>query len=166
MPNRLWHPHVTVAALIFQDNQFLLVEEETYAGVRLNQPAGHLEAGESLIDAVARECLEETGYHFRPTALVGIYQWTQTQWTQTQSTQPQKTQPASGITYLRFAFAGDLLEHEPDRPLDSVIIAPCWLTPDAIRASQERHRNPLVLRCVEDYLAGHRLPLTAITHYA
>jgi len=151
MPNRLWHPHVTVAALIFQDNQFLLVEEETDAGVRLNQPAGHLEPGESLIEAVARECLEETGYHFRPTALVGIYQW---------------TRPAGDITYLRFAFAGDLLEHEPDRPLDSGIIAPCWLTLDAIRASQERHRSPMVLRCVEDYLERIHLPLDSVVHYA
>ncbi|MDR1848789.1 MAG: NUDIX hydrolase [Zoogloeaceae bacterium] len=151
MSNHIWHPHVTVAALAFQDNQFLLVEEEIRASIYLNQPAGHLEPGESLIEAVARECLEETGYHFRPTALVGIYQW---------------ALPAEDITYLRFSFAGDVLKHEPDRPLDHGIIAPRWLTLEAIRASKERHRSPMVLRCVEDYLAGHRLPLTTITHYA
>jgi len=146
----IWKPNVTVAALVMQDDRFLLVEEETDSGIRFNQPAGHLEEGESLLEAVVRECLEETGYHFRPTALVGIYHW---------------RLPAGDTTYLRFAFAGDLAGHEPERPLDSGIIAPHWLSLEAIRALIEKHRNPLVLRCCEDYLAGRRLPLEAIVHY-
>ncbi|MDR0233279.1 MAG: NUDIX hydrolase [Zoogloeaceae bacterium] len=146
----IWKPNVTVAALAVQEGKFLLVEEETDTGIRFNQPAGHLEEGESLVDAVARECLEETGYRFRPTALVGIYLW---------------SRPSGDITYLRFAFAGDVIGHEPDRPLDSGVLAPHWLTPEAIRASTGKHRSPLILRCVEDYLAGRRFPLDILVHY-
>ncbi|MCE1171995.1 MAG: NUDIX hydrolase [Azovibrio sp.] len=150
MSERLWKPNVTVAALVQRDGRFLLVEEETEAGIRYNQPAGHLERGESLVQAVVRECLEETGYHFVPQYLVGIYQW---------------PRPDGEITYLRFAFGGELRGYEPERPLDEGIIGPRWLDMDTLRASTAMHRSPLILRCVEDCLAGRRLPLDAIVHY-
>ncbi|MEY4592723.1 MAG: hypothetical protein RIR18_1618 [Pseudomonadota bacterium] len=146
----VWKPNVTVAAVVHQDGKFLLVEEETAEGIRFNQPAGHLEEGESLLNAVAREALEETGYTFKPTFLLGIYQW---------------PHPAKDLTYLRFAFGGELLSHDPERKLDDGIIAARWLTLDEISASQEKHRSPLILRCVEDLQAGIKLPLSAITHY-
>jgi 8-oxo-dGTP pyrophosphatase MutT (NUDIX family) len=146
----VWKPNVTVAAVVQHDGKFLLVEEQTTEGIRFNQPAGHLEEGESLVDAVVREALEETGYTFKPTFLLGIYQW---------------PHPDKDLTYLRFAFGGELLAHDPDRPLDDGIIAACWLTLDEIRDSQEKHRSPLILRCVEDLAAGIQLPLSAITHY-
>lgn len=150
MSAHVWKPHVTVAAVVQRDGKFLLVEEETDVGVRFNQPAGHLEAGESLHAAVVRECLEETGYQFAPSHLLGIYQW---------------PRPDGQLTYLRFAFVGEVHGYDPERPLDAGIIAPRWLSLEEVRATAERHRSPLVLRCVEDCLAGRRLPLDAITHY-
>lgn len=150
MSEHVWKPHVTVAAVVQRDGKFLLVEEETAEGLRFNQPAGHLEEGESLLQAVERECLEETGYHFHPLHLLGIYQW---------------SRPDGQITYLRFAFVGELRGYDPDRPLDVGILGPRWLSLEEVRATAERHRSPLVLRCVEDCQAGRRLPLDAITHY-
>src|SRR3990167_2277074 len=111
--NRIWKPNVTVAALIERDGRFLLVEEETDDGLRFNQPAGHLDEGESLATACAREALEETAWHFRPTALVGIYQW---------------PRPQGDVTYLRFAFGGELGAHEPTRTLDAGILRTVWMT--------------------------------------
>lgn len=146
----IWKPHVTVAAVIERDGKFLLVEEETTQGVRFNQPAGHLEARESLLDAVARETLEESAYHFTPQHITGIYRWHADE---------------SDTTYLRFAFAGELTGFDKNRALDTGIIRALWLGLDEIRACQTRHRSPLVLRCIEDYLAGHRYPLELITHY-
>lgn len=146
----IWKPNVTVAAVIERDEKFLLVEEETSLGLRYNQPAGHLEADESLLAAVTREVLEESAYHFTPQSLLGIYRWHSDE---------------SDVTYLRFAFTGMLTGHEPDRPLDQGILQTVWLTPDEIRATQARHRSPLILRCVEDYLAGKRYPLELLTHY-
>lgn len=146
----IWKPNVTVAAVVFRDGKFLLVEEETEAGLAFNQPAGHLEPGEALVDAVVREALEETAYHFKPTHLVGIYHW---------------KHPAKDITYLRFAFAGELRGYEAGRPLDDGIVAARWLTLDEVRATQARHRSPLILRCCEDYLAGRRYPLELLVHY-
>jgi 8-oxo-dGTP pyrophosphatase MutT (NUDIX family) len=136
--NRVWKPNVTVAALIEREGRFLLVEEETEDGLRFNQPAGHLDEGESLVAACAREALEETAWGFAPTALVGVYQW---------------SRPQGDITYLRFAFAGELGAHEDGRMLDACIL----------RA--DRHRSPLVSQCVSDYLAGRRYPLELIRHY-
>ncbi|HUW26203.1 MAG TPA: NUDIX hydrolase [Gallionella sp.] len=147
----IWKPNVTVAAVIERDGQFLLVEEHTSQGVRFNQPAGHLEANESLPEAAAREVLEESAYSFTPQYLLGIYRW---------------HAPESDTTYLRFAFTGALTGHDPQRKLDSGIIRAVWLTPDEIRAMQARHRSPLVLRCIEDYLAGKRYPLDLLVHYA
>ncbi len=145
----IWKPHVTVAAVIESDGKFLLVEEETDDGIRFNQPAGHLECGEALTDAVIREALEETGYHFVPTALVGVYNW---------------RNEAKDITYLRFAFAGELAGHDAQRALDAGIIAARWLSLGEIRALEDRHRSPLIMRCIEDWQAGARYPLDLITH--
>ena len=114
--NTLWKPNVTVAALIERDGRFLLVEEETEDGLRFNQPAGHLDEGESLEAASAREALEETAWAFTPTALVGIYQW---------------PRPQGDLTYLRFAFAGELGAHDAGRKLDTGILRAVWMTPQA-----------------------------------
>lgn len=146
----IWKPNVTVAAVIEKDGKFLLVEEHTSQGLKFNQPAGHLEPDESLISGVSREALEETAYEFEPQYLVGIYRW---------------HSQASDITYLRFAFGGRIKAHHPERPLDEGIVEAKWMTPDEIRATQNRHRSPLILRCVEDYLAGKRYPLEILTHY-
>jgi len=148
--NRIWKPNVTVAALIERDGRFLLVEEETPDGIRFNQPAGHLDEGESLVAACAREALEETAWHFTPESLVGVYQW---------------PRPQRDITYLRFAFAGTLGREVVGRALDTGILRAVWMTPEEIAASQERHRSPLIWQCVQDYLAGRRFPLDVIRHY-
>lgn len=145
----IWKPNVTVAGVIEQDGKFLLVEEDTADGMLFNQPAGHLEQGESLLAAVTREVLEETAYAFVPTGLLGVYHW---------------QHPKKDITYLRFAFTGEITGHDPARPLDSGILRACWLTPDEIRSSANRHRSPQVLTCVEHYLAGQRFPLSVLTH--
>ena len=147
----VWKPNVTVAGVIERDGQFLLVEEETDEGIRFNQPAGHLECGESLLAAVAREVLEETRYHFRPEYLIGVYSW---------------RHPRKDVTYLRFAFGGEITGVDPERALDTGIIAPRWLSPEDIRANQASHRSPLILRCVEDHLAGKRYPLDLLTFYS
>lgn len=147
----VWKPHVTVAAVVYRDGKFLLVEEETEAGLAFNQPAGHLEEDEPLVDAVVRETLEETAYHFRPTQVVGVYHW--------------KHPTKEDTTYLRFAFGGELLGFEPERKLDDGIVAARWLTLDEVRATQARHRSPLILRCCEDLLAGKRYPLDLLVHY-
>ncbi|MFA7278574.1 MAG: NUDIX hydrolase [Sterolibacterium sp.] len=147
----VWKPNVTVAAVIERNGKFLLVEEETDGGVRFNQPAGHLDPDESLVEACVRETLEETAWHFTPTALVGIYQW---------------PRPQGDLTYLRFAFTGQLGEHAADRALDAGILRALWLSQEEIRAGQERHRSPLVQQCIADYLAGRRFPLDLIRHYA
>ena len=141
---------VTVAAVIERDGRFLLVEEETDNGVRLNQPAGHLEPDESIVAGAARETLEETAFRFVPRALVGIYRW---------------RYPASGVVYVRFTFTGELGALEAGRALDQGILRTLWLTPAELRAQVHRHRSPLVMRCVEDYLAGRRYPLDLLVEY-
>ena len=146
----IWKPNVTVAAVVQRDGKFLLVEEETESGLAFNQPAGHLEQGEALVDAVVREALEETAYHFKPTHLVGIYNW---------------QHPTKDVTYLRFAFAGELRGWEAERKLDEGIVAARWLTLGEVKATQARHRSPLILRCIEDLLAGKRYPLDLLVHY-
>jgi phosphatase NudJ len=147
-----WKPSVTVAAVIERDGRFLLVEEETAEGLRLNNPAGHLDPGESPADGCARETLEETAHTFTPTHLLGVY-----------LARFQRASTGEDITYLRFAFCGDLGAHDPARALDAGIVRTLWMTAGEVRASHERHRSPLVLRCIEDYLAGVRHPLSAIT---
>jgi ADP-ribose pyrophosphatase YjhB (NUDIX family) len=146
----LWKPEVTVAAVIERDGRFLLIEEETERGPLFNQPAGHLEANETLTDAVVRETLEESAHHFVPEALLGIYHHAQ----------------AAGATYMRFAFSGRVTRHETARGLDEGILRHVWMSADEIRASRARHRSPLVMRCIEDFLAGARYPLDVVRRYA
>ena len=150
MPNR-WKPNVTVAALIERDGHFLLVEEDTADGLRLNNPAGHLDPGESPIQACIREVLEETAHDFTPTAVVGVY-----------LNRFRRTRTGDDITYLRFVFTGQLGAHHGWRALDDGIVRAVWLTPDELRSSSTRHRSPLVLQSVNDYLAGQRAPLGLI----
>ncbi|MGV3628824.1 MAG: NUDIX hydrolase [Betaproteobacteria bacterium] len=146
-----WKPNVTVAAVIERGGAFLLVEEQTTDGVRYNQPAGHLEAGESLVDAVIRETLEESAWRFTPSALIGVYQYHQV---------------ASGTTYLRFAFAGELSDHDAGRTLDTGILRALWMPVAEIRACRAKHRSPLLMQCVDDYLAGRRHPLEVLHHHS
>lgn len=140
----IWKPNVVVAAIAERDGKFLLVEEEADGRVVLNQPAGHLDEGESLLDAVVRETLEETAWHFEPQALLGVYRW---------------PHPAKHTTYLRFAFIGQALRHEPERELDHGIVRAVWMTAAEIRAERARHRSPLIERCLNDFLAGQRFSL-------
>jgi len=147
-PAPRWKPSVTVAAIVEREGRFLLVEEHTNEGLRLNNPAGHLEVGESLQQAVQREVLEETACTFTPSALLGVY-----------LTRFKRASTSEDVTYLRFAFAGAVSEPVAGRALDSGIVRTLWLTPHELRASVARHRSPLVLRCMEDHLAGRRYPL-------
>ncbi|HEX9301609.1 MAG TPA: NUDIX hydrolase [Casimicrobiaceae bacterium] len=141
-------PAATVATIVVRDGRFLLVEEETPGGIRINQPAGHLESGESLAAGAARETFEETAYRVTPTALIGIYRWQAAD---------------TGATFIRFAFAADIVAHEAERPLDEGILRVLWLPYEELVALRARHRSPLVLRCVDDYRAGRRRPLDLVT---
>jgi ADP-ribose pyrophosphatase YjhB (NUDIX family) len=147
MPETIWKPHVVVAAVIEEGGRFLLVEEHTDEGLRFNQPAGHLEAGETLLDAVRREVFEETAHYFEPEALLGIYRW---------------EHPARARTYLRFAFTGCITGYDPTARLDAGILRAVWMTPEDICRVAARHRSPLVARCLHDYALGQRYPLDLI----
>ena len=153
--NERWKPSATVAAIASRTRdgrrEYLLVEEETPEGLKLNNPAGHLDPGESPQQAVVREALEETARVFVPERLVGIYL-------------TRFARPATGedVTYLRFAFAGTAGEADSSRALDTGIVRTLWLTIDELRDCRERHRSPLVLRSIEDDAAGRALPLDAI----
>lgn len=140
----IWKPHVTVAALARHQDRFLLVEERVDGRIRFNQPAGHLEDGESLLQAVVRECREETAWLFRPQGLLGVYRW---------------RNPVNGCTFVRFTFIGDCTDHRPDQALDAGILATHWLTAGEIRERAGRLRSPLVLRAVQDALDGRRYPV-------
>lgn len=144
-----WAPSVTVAAVIEADGRYLLVEEDTPEGLRLNNPAGHLEPGETPQQAVVREALEETARSFEPEALLGVYL-------------ARFQRPGQDVTYLRMAYSGRVGEPIPGRALDAPIRRTLWLTLDEVRATVAQHRSPLVLRCVEDHAAGLRLPLDAV----
>ena len=144
-----WMPHVVAAAIVERDGKFLLVEEHTAEGLRLNQPAGHWERGETLVEAVCREALEETAHRVEPTALLGCYT---------------THYPQRDITYLRFAYVCQVTGIDAARPLDHGIVRALWLTPDELAAHPTPHRSPLVMRCVEDYLAGRRFPLDFVSH--
>ena len=146
-------PRVTVAAIVEQDGRFLLVEERTPQGLQLNNPAGHLEAGESPENGVIREALEETGREFRPAGLVGVY---------LSRTRHATPEGGSDVSYLRLAFHGRVGNADPSRTLDQGIVRTLWLTPDEVRASRARHRSPLVVQCMDDYLRGRRYPLDLI----
>jgi len=146
-----WKPNLTVAAVIEQAGRFLLVEEQTDAGLMLNQPAGHLERGETLAAAVVRETLEESAHPFTPEYLIGIYHW---------------PDDSKDITYMRFAFGGTLGAPLAGRALDAGIVRTVWMTRAEVAASRARHRSPYVLTCVDDYLAGRRFPLDLVRHFA
>ena len=145
-----WLPHITVATIVEDNGRFLMVEEHKAGRNVLNQPAGHLDPDETLIDAAIRETLEETGWEVAPTAFIGAYQW----------------KAETGRHYLRFAFSADPDRHLPDRPLDDGIVQAVWLTPAELQAQADRHRSPLVWRVVQDYLAGRRSPLSTLQHIA
>jgi 8-oxo-dGTP pyrophosphatase MutT (NUDIX family) len=146
----IWKPHVVVAAIVERDGRFLMVEEKTEDGIQYNQPAGHLEAHESLTEAVIREALEETAHHFEPQALLGVYRW---------------RAPHRDRVYLRFAFTGRVTGFDPDRALDRGILRAAWMTPEEIDAVRARHRSPLIAQCIADYRSGRRYPLDLLTHY-
>jgi 8-oxo-dGTP pyrophosphatase MutT (NUDIX family) len=149
MPD-VWKPAVTVASIIERDGLFFMIEEDTSDGRRINQPAGHLDPGESLIDAVIRETKEEAAVEFIPTHLVGTY-----------LSRYMSKRHGKPVTYLRFAFAGTLGQTY-DHPLDVGIVRTMWMSYNELVATKERHRSELILKCIDDYLAGTRLPLSVI----
>ncbi|PRC93613.1 NUDIX hydrolase [Solimicrobium silvestre] len=146
----IWKPAVTVAAIIERNGLFFMIEEETSDGLRINQPAGHLDPEESLIDAVIRETKEETAHEFMPSYLVGTY-----------LSRYMSKRRGIPVSYLRFAFAGKLGQ-EYQQPLDVGIVRTMWMSYDELVATKERHRSELILRCIDDYLAGARIPLSFI----
>ena len=136
-----------VAAVTENDGRFLLVEERISQRLVLNQPAGHVESGETVLEAVVREVREESAWIFEPRFFLGVYLW---------------RNPASGRSILRFAFTGGVRDHDPAQPLDKGIVDTRWLTRDELKQREPRLRSPLVLRCVDDYLTGRRLPLDTV----
>ena len=150
-----WKPSVTVAGIIEKDGKYLLVEEHTPNGLMFNNPAGHLDPGESPLQACVREVLEETAFHFTPTALVGIY-------LSRFLKQASANEPAQDISYLRFAFTGELGALEAGRALDVGIVRTLWMSIEEMQATQARHRSRLLLRCAQDHSAGQRFPLETV----
>jgi ADP-ribose pyrophosphatase YjhB (NUDIX family) len=147
--DRVWRPHVTVATVVPREGRFLLVEEEVRGSLVLNQPAGHLEPGESLQQAAVRETLEETGWEVALTCLLGIQQW----------------RSPAGRHFVRFTFAADAVAHDPGRLLDSGIVRALWMDRAAIAADATRLRSPMVLAGIDDWLSGRRLPLDAVRDF-
>ncbi|MBT2767436.1 NUDIX hydrolase [Stenotrophomonas sp. ISL-67] len=145
-----WAPHVTVATVVVRDGRLLLVEEAIEGRAVLNQPAGHLEPGESLAAAAVRETLEESGWSVRLTAFIGTYQWT----------------APDGTPFLRFAYAAEPISHDLGRPLDTGILRALWLAPAELQAEPSRLRSPLVWEVVADFLAGQRHPLSIMKEVA
>ncbi len=144
----IWKPHLTVASIIEHAGRFLLVQERISGQSVYNQPAGHLEDNESLVDAVVRETLEETAWHFKPEAITGIYRW---------------RHPDNQESFIRVSFKGQTLYHDPDAELDDCIERILWLTAEEIRQQQERLRSPMVMRSIDDYLSGKSWPLDLLT---
>ena len=144
----IWRPSVTVAAAMERDGRFLFVEEHSAGRLVLNQPAGHLDPGESLVAACRREVLEETAHAFDPTGLVGVYRW---------------YYAPEDVTFLRFCFRGRVGTADPARKLDREIVRLHWLSPEELRARQAQHRSPLVQKCVDDFLAGQNFPLQILS---
>jgi 8-oxo-dGTP pyrophosphatase MutT (NUDIX family) len=146
-----WRPDLTVAAIVQRDDRFLIVEERIGDATVFNQPAGHVEDGESIVDAAIRETLEETAWQFVPRHLLGMYLW---------------RNPVNGRSILRIAFSGEVQAQDARRRLDHGILAAHWMTYEALAAQAARLRSPLVLRCIDDHLAGRRFGLDALTHMA
>lgn len=147
MPERNWFPHLTVAAIVERSGKFLCVEEHPRHNNVINQPAGHVEHGESIVAAVEREMLEETGYVFKPVDIIGLYY----------------IEGSNGISYLRICFTGTLGEQQHDGPIDPDITQTHWFSLDKLR--QQTLRSPVVIDAVEDYMAGIRYPLSLIRNY-
>lgn len=144
-----WYPHLTVATIVERDGRFLMVEEIAAGQRVLNQPAGHVERNETLPEAAIRETLEETGWRVEPTSIVGFYLY---------------RSPANGVTYFRICFAATALAEEEGVVLDKGIIGPRWMSADQVRASTVQLRSHLVTECIEDYLGGQRIALSALSH--
>jgi len=142
-----WKPHATVAAIVERDNKFLMVEEKVEGQIVYNQPAGHLDPGENLIEAVIRETQEETAWLFHPQSLVGIYLW---------------DQPDTTRSFLRFAFCGECSSHQPEQELDEGILRALWMSKEELEQSSQL-RSPMVIRNINDYLAGKRYPLDILS---
>lgn len=147
----VWRPRVTVATVVPQDGRFLLVEEIVHGRKVINQPAGHLESGESLQQAAIRETLEETGWHIELECLIGVQQWTST---------------ASGSQFVRFTFGANPLRHDPAQALDDGILGTLWLGREQILAMAGQMRSPLVLDSIDEWIAGRRLPLDCVRRLA
>jgi len=143
-----WKPHATVAAIIERDNKFLMVEELINGERMFNQPAGHLEPDESMLDAVIRETREETAWQFIAEAVTGIYLW---------------KHPDNGKTFLRIAFCGQCKNHDPTQALDEGILQAMWMTRDEIIQQKHNLRSPMVIDCIDDYIAGIRHPLDLLS---
>ena len=142
-----WKPHATVAAIVEREGKFLMVEEEVYGEIVYNQPAGHLDPGESLIDAVIRETREETAWLFTPESLLGIYLW---------------PQPKTNRSFLRFAFCGTCSDHQSEQMLDEGILRALWLSKEELQHSKKL-RSPMVIQNIDDYLSGQRYPLEILS---
>jgi 8-oxo-dGTP pyrophosphatase MutT (NUDIX family) len=145
----IWRPDLAAAAIIQRDNRFLIVEERIRGALVFNQPAGHVDDGESIIDAVVRETLEESAWHFVPRTLLGIYLW---------------RNPANGHSILRVAISGEVTHHEAGRKLDKPVLAAHWMEREALLAQSHRLRSPLVMRCIDDHLAGQGHALSALNY--
>ena len=153
---RFWQPDVTVATVVVRDGRLLCVEERANGRLVINQPAGHLEPDESLLEAAVRETREETGWNVRITHLVGAYQW------------KAQVMPdgSGGRHYLRFAFAAEPVDEIPGAALDEGIVRALWMTPEELQAEAARHRSPLVWRTAADFLGGCRHPLSLVAQLA
>ena len=145
----IWKPHATVAAIIEQDNRFLIIEEEVSGDIQYNQPAGHVEDGESFIDAVVRETLEEAARDFTPDYVTGVYLW---------------KHPGNQESFIRVAFCGQITAHYPEQALDDGIITTHWMSRDEVAAMGDKLRSPMVLHCIDDYIAGKQYPLDLLNH--
>jgi 8-oxo-dGTP pyrophosphatase MutT (NUDIX family) len=148
--NELWKPNVVVASIVERDGRFLVVEERDDAGrLVINQPAGHLDPGETLVQAAVREALEETAWHTEPMALIGVYT---------------VAKPGTDILYMRYCYHSRAVHHDPGRELDHPVERACWYSRDELIERRSMHRSPLVMRCIDDYLAGRRFPLDLVQH--
>ncbi|MDX1668546.1 MAG: NUDIX hydrolase [Limnobacter sp.] len=140
--SEVWKPSVTVAAIVEDQGKFLIIEERTTDGIKLNQPAGHLDPGESPESGAIRECMEESAWKIEPTGMIGVYLSRYT-----------STRTGHDVTYLRFAFAAKPVQHVETATLDKEILKVHWFTFEELKNNVDQHRSPLVLKCVEDYLA-------------